>query len=257
MYLKSASAVWSAVKMLFRNWATLPLLMAVYGALLLALYFFISTREASVPQLVLTFALMFVVPLLFFFLQAASVNYTTGSSAVSLFWKALRDCLKFLAVSLPVIGLTFLAVYGIGKLQGRLTVDPNTLQPASPNLMATLMVLRYLLIGVVAPLITIQLWIVTSTQGLKRVIRGLHQTLASAFAPQAVLVFAFGFLIFAVAPYFLLFQKISIQRTWLEVSLFTARVVVSALLILLGWVVTIGALSILGTRSEETPVTQV
>ena len=254
MYLTSASAVWSAVRMLFKRRTTLPLILAVYAALLLALYLFISTREATVPQLILTFTLMFAAPLLFFLLQAASVNYATESSG--LLGKALRDCFKFIAVSLPVIGLTFLAVYGVGKLQGRLMIDPNTLQPLSPNKMATLMVLRYLLIGVIAPLVTIQLWIATSTHGLREMIRSLGQTLARAFDPQAVLVFAFGFLIFAVAPYFLLAQTIPIQRTWLEVLLFTARVVVSALLIVIGWVVTLGALSILSTRTEEAPVTQ-
>ena len=254
MYLKSASAVWSAVRMLFKSWTTLPLMLALYAALLVALYLFISTREATVPQLIVTFVLMCVAPLLFFLLQAASVNYATESS--SLLRKALRDCLKFIAVSLPVIGLTLLAVYGVGKLQGRITVDPNTLQPSSPNAMTTLLVLRYLLIGVIAPLLTIQLWIATSTHGLRDMLRSLRHTLASAFAPQAVLVFAFGFLIFAVAPYFLLAQTIPIQRTWLEVSLFTARVIVSALLVLIGWVVTLGALSILNTSTDETPVTQ-
>lgn len=254
MYLKSASAVWSAVRMLFKNRTTLPLMLALYAALLLALYLFISTREATVPQLILTFTLMFAAPLLFFVLQAASVNYATESSG--LLRKALRDCLKFIAVSLPVIGLTLLALYGVGKLQGRLTVDPNTLQPSSPNTMTTLIVLRYLLIGVVAPLVTIQLWIATSTRGLREMLRSLRHTLARAFEPQAVLVFAFGFLIFAVAPYFLLAQTIPIQRTWLEVPLFTARVVVSALLVLIGWVVTLGALSILSARTDEAPVTQ-
>jgi hypothetical protein len=254
MYLKSASAVWSAVRMLFKHWTTLPLMLTVYGALLLALYLFVSTREATVPQLVLTFGLMFAAPLLFFLLQAASVNYATDSSG--LLKKALRDCLKFFAVSLPVIGLTLLVVYGVSKLQARIAIDPNTFQPSSPNTLTTLIVIRYLLIGVIAPLITIQLWIATSTRGLREVIRSLRQTLASAFAPQSVLVFAFGFLIFAVAPYFLLVQKISIQRTWLEVSFFTARVILSALLILIGWVVTIGALSILSTRDDETPVAQ-
>ena len=254
MYLKSASAVWAAVRMLFKSWTILPLILALYAALLLALYLFISTREATVPQLILTFSLMFAAPLLFFLLQAASVNYPSGPSG--LLRKALRDCFKFMAVSLPVIGLTLLAVYGVGKLQGRITVDPNTLQPSSPNAMTTLIVLRYLLIGVIAPLVTIQLWIATSARGLREVIRSLRQTLAHAFAPQAVLVFAFGFLIFAVAPYFLLAQTIPIQRTWLEVSVFTARVVVSALLVLIGWVVTIGALSILSTRTDEEPVVQ-
>src|SRR5688500_966028 len=119
MYLKSASAVWSAVRMLFKNRTTLPLMLALYAALLLALYLFISTREATVPQLILTFTLMFAAPLLFFLLQAASVNYATESSG--LLRKTLRDCLKFIAVSLPVIGLTLLAVYGVGKLDRKST----------------------------------------------------------------------------------------------------------------------------------------
>ena len=252
MYLKSASAILSAVRMLFSKWTTLALMIAVYGALLLAIYLFISTREATVSQLVLTFAVMFAAPMLFFLLQATSVNYATGSS--SLLRKALRDSVKFIAVSLPVIGLTLLAVYLVGKLQVSLTTGANT---SSPNTLTTLTVIRYLLMGVVAPLVTIQLWIATSTRGLRQLTRGLRETIASAFAPQAVLVFAFGFLIFAVAPYFLLVQTIPIERAWLEISVFTARIVVSALLVLVGWVVTIGALSILSTRSDETPVTQI
>lgn len=254
MYRKSASAIFSAVRMLFSKWTTLPLMLAVYGALLLAIYLFISTREATVSQLVLTFAVMFAAPLLFFLLQATSVNYATGSAAVSLWRKALRDCLKFIAVSLPVILVTLLAVYLVGKLQGGLTTDADT---SSSNTLTTLTVVRYLLMGVIAPLVTIQLWIATSTRGLRKLTRGLRETIAGAFAPQAVLVFAFGFLIFAVAPYFLLTQIIPVERPWLEVSVFTARVVVSALLVLLGWVVTIGALSILSMRSNETPVTQI
>ena len=253
MYLKSANAVWSAVRMLFKSWTTLPLLVAIYVALLLAVYLFISTREATVPQLILTFTMMLAAPLLFFLLQAVSINYVNGSSG--LVPKALRDCLKFIVVSLPVIALTLLAAYGLSKLMGRITIDPETSLPSSPNVLTTLVVLRYLLIGVIAPLVTIQLWIATSTRGLRELIRSLPKTLAAAFAPQAVLVFAFGFLIFAVAPYFLLAQTIPIQRTWLEVSVFTVRVVLSALLILIGWVVTIGALSILSTRTEEIPVT--
>lgn len=254
MYLKSGSAVFSAVKMLFRNWSTLPLLITVYAALLLAVYLFVSTREATITQLVVTFTVMFAAPLLFFVLQAASVNYATSSSG--LLRKALYDCVKLIAVSLPVIALTFGAVYLVGRLQGRLLIDPNTLLPMSPNKMTALTVIRYLLIGLVAPLVTIQLWIAVSARGFRSLVSNLRETLAGAFAPQAVLIFAFGFLIFAVAPYFLLVQTISTQRAWLEVSLLTARLVISALLVLIGWVTTVGALSILSSRSNETAVTQ-
>ncbi len=249
MYFKTAGAIFSAVRMLFKKWTTLPLLIIVYAALLLSLYLFVSTREATILQLVLTFVVMLAAPLLFFLLQAASVNYATATEQTGLFRKAAFDCLKFIVVSLPVIGLTILGVYLIGKLQGRLTVDPNTLQPTSINKLTLLIVLRYLLIGVVAPLVTIQLWIATSTNGLRSPIRNVREALSKAFAPQSMLVFAFGFLIFAVAPYFLLSKTMDIQRAWLEVSLLTARVVISALMVLLGWVVTVGAISILSRES--------
>lgn len=243
MYHKSASAVLSAVRMLFRSWFTLPLMIAVYGALLLAVYLFVSTREATVAQVILTFSVMLAAPLLFFVLQSASVNYTTGSAG--LVNKTLRDTAKLIAVTVPVIALLLLAVYLVGKLQ-----------PSSPNALTTLTVIRYLLIGVVAPLITIQLWIATSTRGLRALIRNLRQTIGRAFAPQTLFIFAFGFLIFAVAPYFLLVQTIEIERAWLEALLLIARVVVSALLVLLGWVITVGALSILNAPVSEAPVIQ-
>jgi len=248
MYLKSAGAMFSATRMLFKKWTTLPLLIAVYAALLLSLYLFVSTREATVLQLGITFVVMLAAPLLFFLLQAASVNYAT-TEQTGLLRKAAYDCLKLIVVSLPVIGLTILGLYVLGKLQGRLAVDPNTLQVTSVNKLTLLMVARYLLIAVVAPLVTIQLWIATSTHGLRSSIRNVREALGKAFAPQSILVFACGFLIFAVAPYYLLSKTMNIQRAWLEVSLLTARVVISALMVLLGWVVTVGAISILSRGS--------
>jgi hypothetical protein len=249
MYLKSAGAIFSAVRMLFRKWTTLPLLITVYAALLLSLYLFVSTREATVLQLIVTFVVIVAAPLLFFLLQAASVNYATATEQTGLLRKAAYDGLKFIVVSLPVIALTILGVYLIGKLQGRLAVDPNTLQPTSVNKLTLLIVVRYLLIGVVAPLVTIQLWIATSANGLRAPIRNVREALSKAFAPQSMLVFACGFVIFAVAPYFLLSKTMNIQRAWLEFSVLTARLVISALMVLLGWVVTVGAISILSRGS--------
>jgi hypothetical protein len=248
MYFNFFTAVFSAVRMLFRKGTTLPLLITVYAALLLAVYLFVSTREATVPQLVLTLAATVVAPLLFFLLQAASVNYTSDSSAGGLFKKALRDCVKFVAVSLPMIALTLLALYGLGKLQGQLPSE-------SRNSLTILTVVRYLLMGVVAPLLTIQLWIVASHRGLRPVLSNLRQVVARAFAPQSVFVFACGFFVFAVVPFFLLAMTIPTETAWLEVSLFAVRVVLSALLILLGWVTTVGTLSILTRQSAES-VTQ-
>jgi hypothetical protein len=76
-------------------------------------------------------------------------------------------------------------------------------------------------------------------------VKRLGQVLSKTFAPESVLVYACGFLIFAVAPYLLLRKSISTEGAWLEISLLTVRLAASATLMLVGWVTTVGAISIL------------
>ena len=226
MLSQSVIAITSSARLLFKRWKTLALLLAVYAALLTAVYVFVSTREATVGQLIVTLALFVVAPALFFLLQSITINYASGSTTR----KLLSDCLRLLVVSVPIIALTFVAIYGLNKL--------DTL----PTLTTTL---RYLLLGVVAPLLAIQLWIVTSRGGLRSVTR---KVLTRAFAPQSVFVYACGFLIFAVAPYFLIIKTVPTERAWLEFSLLVLRLSTGAVLILLGWATTVGAISNLNQK---------
>jgi hypothetical protein len=224
MYSSAITAVISAVRALLRNRRLLVLMLVIYTGLLAAIYLFVSTREATVSQLLLTFITVIVAPALFFMLQAAVVSYTNGPTPRGL----IRNSLKLIVVSVPVIALTFVAVHGLNKLQ------------THPTIVTTV---RYLLLAVIVPLLVIQLWITVSNSGLR-----VRDVLTRAFAPQSMFVYVFGFLVFAVVPYLLLHKAISIQRPWLEVSLLAARLAFSALLILLGWVTTVGALSILSTK---------
>jgi len=226
MFLKSIKAIVSAVRMLFSSRRALALMVIAYAGLLTSIYLFVSTREATIAQLVLTMAVAVVAPALFFLLQAASVSYTNGPSIR----KLATDSLKFVVVSLPVIGLTVLALYGLNKVQSHQTVVTT---------------LRYLLVALVAPLLVIQLWIATSNNGLRSLLRSLRKILVKTFAPQSVFVYAFGFVIFAVAPFVLVEMSVQTERAWLELSLLVLRLAVSALLILIGWVMTVGAISIL------------
>jgi hypothetical protein len=66
-----------------------------------------------------------------------------------------------------------------------------------------------------------------------------------------VFVYALGFLIFAVAPYFLIIKTIQTERAWLELSILVLRLSTAAVLILLGWVTTVGGLSVLNHRNEQ------
>lgn len=231
MYFTSVKAILSAMRSLFRSRRSLALMLAAYAGLLFAIYLFVSTREATVPQLLLTLAVIIAAPTLFFVWQAASVNYTSQASSIR---KLTFDSVKLIAVSMPILGLTLLAVYGLNKIQTHPTIITTT---------------RYLLMAVVAPLFTIQLWIAISNSGLRSLVRSRGRALLRTFAPQSLLVYSCGFLIFAVVPYNLLQVRIPTERPWLEISLLVLRLASSALLIFLGWVTTVGAISILSRNS--------
>lgn len=234
MYSESIKAALSAARQLFRSWSTLLLLAGLYAGLLVSLYLFVSTREATVSQLLLTLALTVIAPALFFGVQAVSVNYANGPSG--LIRKAASDFLKLIVVTVPLVALTALALYGLGKIQTQPTV---------------VTAIRYLLGGVIAPLLAIQLWVAVSRDGLRSLLGRLRNVVVNAFAPQSVFVYACGLLFFGVAPYLLIFASTASERAWLEISLFAFRLLVSAVLILLGWVTTVGALSILSRPQQQ------
>ena len=220
MYSTAIKAIISAARSLFSNRRSLLLIVSVYAALLTAMYLFVSTREATVSQLLLTLVTVIAAPALFFVLQAATVSYEDGPSPSSL----MKTSLTLIVVSVPVIALTLLAIYGLNKFH------------THPTIVTTV---RYLLLAVVTPLFAMQLWIAAGSTGLRTVVRRLRRT----FTPQSVFIYACGFLVFAIAPYWLLHKTITIQRPWLELSVMVARLTLSALLILLGWVTTVRALS--------------
>ena len=235
MYIKSFSAMFSAMRLLFKSPRVLLLLLVAWAGLLTSVYLFASTREATIPQLLLTLVVVIAAGALFFFLQAISVTYADGPISVGRIRRTVTDCLKLILVSLPVLVMTLLALYGLNKVQTYITL-------------ATM--LRYLVIGVVAPMLTIQLWIATTKSGLRDLITSLRGVLTKTVAPQSVFVYACGFLVFAVVPYVLLQVGTNSDRPWLEISVLVVRLAASAVLILLGWVTTVGAISILD-RSYE------
>lgn len=220
----------SAARSLLRNRRALLLIITAYAGLLLAIYLFVSTREATISQLILTFVAVISAPALFFLLQVISISYPDNPTSRGL----IKKTLKLIAVSVPVLALTLLTVYGLSKIQTHLTIVTTV---------------RYLFLAVITPLLAIQLWIAGSNSRLRDFVKNLRKVLRSTFAPQSMFVYACGFLIFAIVPYCLLQGKISTQRPWLELSLLILRLGVSALLILLGWVTTVGAISILTQKN--------
>lgn len=230
IFLQPIIVMVSAARLLFKDRRALVVTFAGYAGLLGAVYLFVTTREATVAQLILTMALVIIALALFLVLQAVSISYTNGPFSRAL----VKSCLRVMATTVPVIGITVLGVYGLSKVD------------SYPTLMTAF---RYLLIGVFAPVLAIQLWVAASSNGPRSLLSSLRKVVVRAFAPQSLIVYVCGFLIFAVIPYVLITRKISTDHAWLEFSFLMLRLSASALLILLGWVTTVGALSILSRGS--------
>ena len=274
MLTETFHSIVTAVQKLFRNWQSMVLLAIVYAGLLAAIYFFMAIREASIAQVALTFGLAVAAFVLFFLLQAIVVGGIAGEgdsnpaadikpgvggvlrSSASHLW-------KLVVISLPLIALAVLIAYLLGKAQNYFAVGTNTandvLEPmarsrsratARPPIdwrMSIFSSLRYLCFGLLLPLATIHLWLATVREGLAPAIRRIGAHLSRAFAPQSVLIYILGFLVFGVLPYFLLFKATPTSKAWLEISLLVARLGLVFALTLFGWVITVWALSLAAT----------
>jgi len=241
-------------------------MIALYLAMLGAIYSFIATREATIGQLLLSFLLAILAPVLFLIIQTMAARYHDDDSrAWRLLAGAARDFWKLLVIALPLILLAVLAVYVFGKF------EPNTpataireavrATPAPPRLVTPkpqpvhwqsilITTLEYLLFCLILPLSAIHLWIATARDGLKQAFKRLARIIGRAFAPQSVVTYAIGFGFFAVVPYFLIVTKTPVNSAWLDAGLLVARLLFAVLFSLIGWVVTVGALG----RPGEEPV---
>jgi len=272
MLRNAFAATGAAARELFRNWGALALLNLLYAALLASVYLFVTTREASVPQLILTALAALTVPVLFFVLQAAGVASLAraGGQLNSVLRRALRDFWKIFLISVPLILLAMLIVYLTNKLQAYFAVADTNAAPRPPALTplhplditppapmrwadALIFALRLLLLGIVLPLTAIHLWIGVAREGLRATLRKSLHILARALAPQSVLIYVLGMIFFALMPYFLIFTRTPVTNTWLELVLFGLRLALAFVLTLWGWVITIGALE-KAEAADEMPV---
>ena len=261
MIKTSFQSIAAAVRNVFRNWPSVLVAAIVYAALLAALYTFVVVREASMLQVVLTFVLALAAPLLFFWLQSMIVGMA-GEDRIpvsSLLKRSVGDLWKIIVVTIPLIALAVLVGYLLMKAQTRWgatlpneTADiPRRASAAARDAArpvdwknAGLSTVRYLLFGLVLPLAAIHVWLVTARDGLGAAIKRAGGTFSRAFSPQSVLIYVVGFIVFGLIPYFILFKSTTSTRAWLDVSFLATRLVVVFALTLLGWVITIKALSL-------------
>src|SRR5678815_607595 len=84
------------------------------AVLVVASYLFISIREATIWQVLITYALMILIPLGFFILQSSIINRVLDQKFR---WRVmLIDALKFLTVTILVLLVVWLLYYLLNKV---------------------------------------------------------------------------------------------------------------------------------------------
>src|SRR2546423_10229747 len=235
------AAIGASIRALGAHIPALVVLGVLYALFIAACYFFITTREATTVQVVFTFVIAVAIPVLFFALQAGCAGFAVGADApVATLRVAGNAFWKMFLVSLPLVLVVVLGVWALNKAEKRITAKPaatasethgsvsedegETLsvpmhqpeheeeakKPKVRWAYVLLVTFRLLLFGVVVPLILIHLWLGVARDGLRGMFRGFGRVLA----PQTVLTYAVGMIIFGLIPYFLLFARTGTKGEW-------------------------------------------
>jgi hypothetical protein len=244
------------------------LLTALYALLLVSFYWFISTREATVWQVFVTYALLILVPAEFFVFQAATLDFARRQKfAVK---QVLLSALKLFLVTIPVVLIAILIWWLMNKLKLRFPAPPAPVvfAPASPKPQPihwptmVITTLRFVIFGVALPLATIHLWIEASVcdvrasfaAGAKTIFGAIGRALARAFSSEAVFVYGLGLILFVLGPYLFLFVPLHPKGTKTDFVVFILRLLLAFIFTFVGWVVTIMTLLRLYTMTESVDV---
>jgi hypothetical protein len=259
VFLMTTIKLWlSTIKSTLTNLGALAVFAIIYALLLLTFFRFIWIKEATVWQVLFTYTFIILIPLLFFIFQAAIIDRVRDQKFR---WRAIViDALKFLAVTIPMLLIAWLLYYLVNKIAGRypapivqvLPVAPAPAKPAPlhwPSLLFA--TLRFVLMGVALPLATIHLWIAIAggevrslfSGGAQPLLKRLGSALARAFGSEAVLIYALGLIIFFALPYAALWVPFSPKGNKTDFAVFIFRLLLTYLFSLIGWVVTISALT--------------
>lgn len=247
---------------LARQWQPLSIMTALYLLMLATLYGFIATREATTIQVLETLLFAAAAPFFFFLLQATIIAQARESR---IFWyPTLRESCKLALAALPVIAAGFALLWLTNRWQLRLSGAYTTSQTSLPNgthkwTVVSFDTLRTILFAVVLPLITIHVWLEIFDKDLLSAIRGgtrnrlgeFRQILARAFAPESVLLYSMGLVLFVAVPYVLLFVHLPFQSQWGEIGIFAGRLGLAIVTSLLGWVATLSTFTRLHKARAE------
>ncbi len=266
------AAIAASIRALLGHLPALVVLGVLYALFIAACYCFVTTREATTVQVLFTFVVAVAIPVLFCAFQAGSAGFAVGADTPGAVLRAAgKGFWKVLLVSLPLILLLLGSVYVLNKVQARIAAraqaerqaatgsagsisedegealsvpmhTPEREEDKQPKVRwsyVLLVTVRLLLFGLVLPLLAIHLWLGLARAGL----RGLFKGFGRVLAPESVLTYAVGLVLFGVIPYFLLFTHTGTKGESTELFLFGLRLALAFLFTLVGWVLTLRALA--------------
>ena len=193
---------------------SLIVFVALYALLLVTFYVFVSTREATVWQVLVTYALLILIPAEFFVLQAAIID---SARDLGFSWKRiLRHALKIFVATIPILIVGWILWWLVSKLAVRypaplppLVFDSRPPKPQPTHWPSLIFAtLRFSLFAVALPLAAIHLWIAVTARdlratfagGAKQFLKRIGDALARAFASESVFVYGLGLIFFALIP---------------------------------------------------------
>lgn len=252
-------------KSLLTNPLALAIFAVLYAVLLATLYGFISIREATVWQVMVTMFFLVLIPIEFFVLQAGILQH---ARADKFGWAQLmRDAIKLAVVTIPIILLGYALFYLLNKWQAHflaptsasLPITPGPAKPPSLHWPTVLFAtLRCLLLGLALPLATIHLWIEVAARdvraslsgGAKTVLKRIGNAFARALSFDSVLIYALGLIVFVLVPYAILFVPKKFMGTKTDFAVFIFRLVLVFVFTLIGWIATLTTLAKTNTETS-------
>jgi len=245
-----------AVRESFANPLALVFSIILYALLLASLYVFVSTREATMMQVLITCFFLLLIPAEFFILQATILAHAQRSRW---HWRTiLINAVKLFIVTLPILIIGYVIWILLNKWQlhhpaprAPIVFPPAAVKPQPlhwPGLLFA--TVRGLFFVVLLPLLTIHLWIAVTTYDVRTLFRGgagntlkqFGRVLAHAISSSSVVIYVLGLILFALIPYVLLVIHPTLKGTKTDFAVFVVRLLLVFAFTLFGWVVTLLAL---------------
>jgi len=223
----------------------------LYVLLLGLIFLFLTTRESSVWHVALGLVVWPLLAVLVFLIAQAFglVAIRAGIDTGYKLKRALFDCSKLAVVTLPLLVLALVTFQGLHALERMVELNYRHVD----WLLRGRNALEWVRMGtlwVAFPLLAVHWWIIALRDGAWRALRSAGRVFGQAFNPGSILIYLLTAGLYGGLAWLLFRTRPTIEREWLELWLFGARMVTGLLVIFMGWLLTLGSLAVWTANRE-------